>query len=136
MYHIFGSHFCAIRKEGLWTRQEGSILAHLRASLNVSRHISTRILTKTYICILQEAVLLRIMAATHLAVQDLSKLKVEQLSPLTPEVISRQVCAFTLPMHVLTRFLAGDYQYRNYWARGTWKIDCGESHFGCANCSF
>ncbi|KAL0590195.1 hypothetical protein ABG067_001840 [Albugo candida] len=30
------------------------------------------------------------MAATHLAVQDLSKLRVEQLSPLTPEVISRQ----------------------------------------------
>lgn len=27
----------------------------------------------------------------HLAVQDLSKLKIEELTPLTPEVISRQV---------------------------------------------
>lgn len=27
----------------------------------------------------------------HLAVQDLTKLKVEELTPLTPEVISRQV---------------------------------------------
>lgn len=29
----------------------------------------------------------------HLAVQDLTKLKVEELTPLTPEVISRQVRA-------------------------------------------
>lgn len=31
------------------------------------------------------------MVQKHLAVQDLSKLKVEELTPLTPEVISRQV---------------------------------------------
>lgn len=31
------------------------------------------------------------MIQKHLAVQDLSKLNVEDLTPLTPEVISRQV---------------------------------------------
>lgn len=31
------------------------------------------------------------MVQKHLAVQDLTKLKVEELTPLTPEVISRQV---------------------------------------------
>lgn len=31
------------------------------------------------------------MIQKHLAVQDLSKLNVEELTPLTPEVISRQV---------------------------------------------
>lgn len=31
------------------------------------------------------------MVQKHLAVQDLSKLKIEELTPLTPEVISRQV---------------------------------------------
>lgn len=32
-----------------------------------------------------------LMVQKHLAVQDLSKLKIEELTPLTPEVISRQV---------------------------------------------
>lgn len=32
-----------------------------------------------------------LMVQKHLAVQDLTKLKIEELTPLTPEVISRQV---------------------------------------------
>lgn len=32
-----------------------------------------------------------VLVQKHLAVQDLTKLKVEELTPLTPEVISRQV---------------------------------------------
>ena len=38
------------------------------------------------------------VAQKHLAVQELSKLKIEELTPLTPEVISRQVRA----LHSLT----------------------------------
>lgn len=75
-----------------------------------------------------------------LAVQDLATLKIEELTPLTPAVISRQATinigiVFFKPFcaHSVLIFLLSCLLYsRNHWSCGAWKVDCSQGDFRSA----